>query len=183
MGLCLAASKRVTRHAESGAGSAGRRPGIEPDNRVSQRRQRATSVSVYLGRGLEFVAAVAMGGGLQLLALVAYSIVVAAGARRNTKHLRHLHLAEQTATGAPVHLFERHLYSALEPAPSNAFKPSMACRPSKYGQIIWNLDRTYRVLSRRTVEATSRVMCQGERGAYSLCFVFVDEDGEEDAVH
>ena len=31
--------------------------------------------------------------------------------------------------------------------------------------------------------ATSRVMCQGERGAYSLCFVFVDEDGEEDAVH
>ena len=32
-------------------------------------------------------------------------------------------------------------------------------------------------------QATSRVMCQGERGAYSLCFVFVDEDGEEDAVH
>ena len=34
-----------------------------------------------------------------------------------------------------------------------------------------------------TTLATSRVMCQGERGAYSLCFVFVDEDGEEDAVH
>ena len=32
-------------------------------------------------------------------------------------------------------------------------------------------------------QATSRVMCQGERGAYSLCFVFVDEDVEEDAVH
>ena len=32
-------------------------------------------------------------------------------------------------------------------------------------------------------KATLRVMCQGERGAYSLCFVFVDEEGEEDAVH
>ena len=165
-------SKRVTRHAESGAGSAGRRPGIEPDNRVSQRRQRATSVSVYLGRGLEFVAAVAMGGGLQLLALVAYSIVVAAGARRNTKHLRHLHLAEQTATGAPVHLFERHLYSALEPAPSNAFKPSMACRPSKYGQIIWNLDRTYRVLSRRNRGGNVTSYVSGREGCLLpvLCF-------------
>ena len=36
---------------------------------------------------------------------------------------------------------------------------------------------------RPMAQATSRVMCQGERGAYSLCFVFVDEDGEEDAVH
>ena len=30
---------------------------------------------------------------------------------------------------------------------------------------------------------TSRFMCQGERGSGSLCFVLVDEDGEEDAVH
>ena len=32
-------------------------------------------------------------------------------------------------------------------------------------------------------EVTSRVMCQGDGGADSLRFVFVYEDGEEDAVH
>ena len=30
---------------------------------------------------------------------------------------------------------------------------------------------------------TARVLCQGEKGRDSLHFVFVGEDGEEDAVH
>jgi len=30
---------------------------------------------------------------------------------------------------------------------------------------------------------TSKVLCQGEKGQDSLQFVFVGEDGEEDAVH
>ena len=49
------------------------------------------------------------------------------------------------------------------------------------GQRRGQLDRLPECANRNRV--TSIVLCQQERGSDPLCFVFVDEDGEEDAVH
>ena len=68
------------------------------------------------------------------------------GALRDTQNLRRLRLAQATPMGAPRKPPRTSSISVPVPAPSDASPPSMAWRRSKTGQIIWYINRTYRVL-------------------------------------
>ena len=71
------------------------------------------------------------------------------GALRDTQNLRRLRLAQATPMGAPVNLPRTSSISVPVPAPFDASPPSMAWKRSKTGQIIWYINRTYRVLPAR----------------------------------